>query len=159
MQHLGYEAQTKFKANHIQQCMKRLGGIDIETPEIIAADNTRDYRNKASFPVVEQGGKVQAGFYAKRSHNVVPSDCPIQQSRINQVKNAVVVWANESGIAARDEKTSRGELRHIIVRESSNGQIMVGIVSTRSIVDDKLIDALTKIEGVVSVVQNGLKRI
>ncbi|MBT3319921.1 MAG: 23S rRNA (uracil(1939)-C(5))-methyltransferase RlmD [Clostridia bacterium] len=154
LQHLNYEEQVTFKANHIKQSMKRLGGIDIELPDVLAQENTRHYRNKAAFPVAQIDGRVQAGFYAVRSHRVVPSDCAIQSARINEVKNVVVDWANDNGIIAYEEKTDKGVLRHIVVRESSVGEVMVGVVSTKSIVDERLIAALKKVKGVVSIVQN-----
>ena len=154
LQHLGYEAQVEFKANHIKQSMKRLGGIEIETPDVLAADNTKGYRNKAAFPVAQMDGRVQAGFYAVRSHRVVPSDCAVQSARINEVKNVAVAWANENGVTAYDEGAGSGELRHIVVRESCSGEIMAGIVASRHIVDDKLIAALRKVKGMTSIVQN-----
>lgn len=128
LQHLGYEQQLAFKARHIKACFKRIGGIEIVLPQVISADNIRDYRNKASFPVAPSEGRAQAGFFAPHSHRLVACDCPIQKQAINDVKNKIVEWANESAIAPYDEEKHAGLLRHIVVRQASGGELMAGVV-------------------------------
>ena len=154
LQHLEYDAQLSYKANYIKQCIKRIGGIDIEMPQIIAAQEKKAYRNKASFPVTQIDGKAAAGFYAPYSHRVVPSYCSIQQPQVNEVKDIVIAWANETSVPAYDETTGKGKIRHIVARRSSNGEIMAGLVSTEPIIDDKLISALKEIPGMKSIVAN-----
>ena len=128
LQHLSYDQQLAFKARHIKQCFKRIGGLEIDLPEVVAAENTRDYRNKASFPVAPVNGRAEAGFFAPHSHRLVACDCPIQKQAINDAKNTVIKWANESKIAPYDEESPKGMLRHIVARQSSSGELMTGIV-------------------------------
>lgn len=154
LQHLDYQQQLAFKARHIKECFKRLGGIDIELPSILAADNIRDYRNKAAFPVAEENGRVEAGFYATRSHRLIVGDCPIQKQQINNIKNNIIRWANENGIEAYNEKTGKGVLRHIVVRQASNGELMAGLVTRDKVIDHSLITSLCKVSQLKSVVQN-----
>ena len=154
LQHLKYEAQLAYKANYVKQCMKRIGGINIETPQILPAEENTAYRNKASFPVAQLGGSIQAGFYAPYSHRIVPSCCAIQQPEVNEVKDIVVGWAKNRGVSAYDESTGQGSLRHIVVRQSSGGEIMAGIVSTEKIIDDILISKLKAVKGISSIVEN-----
>ena len=123
-------------------------------PEVIPSDRITAYRNKASFPVSCIDGKAAAGFYAPHSHNVIPADCPIQQPVVNAVKNAVLLWANSNGIPAYDEATHTGLLRHIVVRQSSNGQIMAGVVLREDTDTAALADALSGIDGLTSIVVN-----
>lgn len=152
LQHLSYKGQLEYKARYIKECFKRLGGIDTETPEIVAADNIRDYRNKASFPVASIDGKVRAGFYAPRSHRLVSEDCPIQKQYVNSIKEAVTNWAQGEGITAYDEEKHSGTLRHIIGRQSSGGELMAGIVVRDKTGVASLAPALKNIPGVKSVV-------
>ena len=154
LQHLSYIDQLNYKSNYVQQCLKRIGGIDIKRPEIIPSDNEKEYRNKASFPVAQINGEIVAGFYAHHTHRVIPSYCAVQHSQINKVKDIVVDWAKEKGISAYDEKTGKGSLRHIVVRRSSIGEIMTGIVSTERIIDDELIERLTAVKGMSSIIEN-----
>ncbi len=128
LQHLGYEQQMAFKARHIKECFKRIGGIEIALPHVMPADNIRDYRNKASFPVAPVDGRAQAGFFAPHSHRLIATDCPIQKQAINDVKNKVIQWANDNKIKPYDEEAHTGLLRHIVARQSSGGDIMAGVV-------------------------------
>lgn len=154
LQHLSYEQQLKYKQRYVQQCFKRIGGIDIEEPEILAAENTRDYRNKASFPVSTVDGKTEAGLYAPRSHRLIATDCPIQKPEINTVKNAIIKWANDKGVKAYDEEADKGILRHIISRQSSNGEVMAGVVVRERIDESSLVSVLKKVDGVKTIVVN-----
>ncbi len=140
LQHLSYNQQLSFKARHIKECLKRIGGIEIDLPQVIPAENIRDYRNKASFPVANVNGKAEAGFYAPHSHRLVVCDCPIQKPAINAAKNTVIQWANGSHISPYDEKNHKGVLRHIVTRQTSHGELMTGIVlrdwtDTKSLTD------------------------
>jgi len=128
LQHLSYEQQLAFKSRHVKECFNRIGRIQINLPKVVAAENTRDYRNKASFPVALLNGIVESGFYAPHSHRLVACDCPIQKKDINAAKNAVIQWANKNRIAPYDEKTHSGLLRHIVARQASNGDLMAGVV-------------------------------
>lgn len=128
LQHLSYEQQLAFKARHIRECFKRIGGVEIELPFVVPAENSRDYRNKASFPVAWVGGRAQSGFFAPHSHRLIAADCPIQKQAINDVKNKVVRWANDNKITPYDEEKHTGMLRHIVARQSSDGKLMAGVV-------------------------------
>ena len=128
LQHLDYEQQLAFKARHIKECFKRIGGVEIDLPPVVRAGNTRDYRNKASFPVASVDGNAQAGFFAPHSHRLVATDCPIQKQPINDVKNSVIRWARDNGIVPYNEDAHSGLLRHIVARQTSCGEIMAGVV-------------------------------
>ena len=154
LQHLSYEGQLKYKSRRIRECFKRLGGIEIETPEIIAAGNTLDYRNKASFPISCIFGRAEAGFYAPHSHRIIAVDCPIQKQPINDIKNAVIDWANRENIPAYNENKNSGTLRHIIGRMSSNGDLMAGVVINGKINKAALISSLSHINGLKSITIN-----
>lgn len=154
LQHLDYPAQLAYKSRYVRQCFKRIGGIDIDAPEIEPCENIRDYRNKASFPVAGEVGQAKAGFFAPRSHDLVECDCPIQKPHINEVKNAVVRWANENGVPPYDEEKDKGVLRHIVARQSSDGGVMAGIVVRSKINDKPLAAALKHIPGLKSVAVN-----
>jgi len=128
LQHLSYDQQLVFKARHIKECFKRIGGIEVDTPRVIPAENIRDYRNKAAFPVAPMNDRAEAGFYAPHSHRLVVCDCPIQKPDINDSKNKVIQWANDNSITPYDEQAHKGMLRHIVARQSSRGELMTGIV-------------------------------
>ncbi len=154
LQHLRYEDQLEYKRRYIRECFRRIGGMEIELPEIVPSANTSAYRNKAAFPVGEADGAIEAGFFAPRSHRLVVADCGIQISALNDIKNAVVGWARQQGIKAYDEERDTGTLRHIVVRQTSDGGIMAGIVVRRKVDEGSLVKALRIVPDIKSIVLN-----
>jgi len=154
LQHLRYEDQLEYKRRYIRECFGRIGGIDIGLPEIEPSGETRAYRNKASFPARQTEDGASAGFFAPRSHRLVAADCGIQRGALNDVKNAVVGWARQSGISAYDEERDTGTLRHIVVRQASGGDIMAGVVARSRVDEASLVKALKDIPGMKSIVLN-----
>ncbi len=154
LQHLSYIEQTAYKSRYVQQCLRRIGGIDIDAPHIVPCENLRDYRNKASFPVGGQAGRLVAGFFAPRSHNIVVCDCPIQKPQINDIKNAVIQWANAKDISPYDEQKGKGVLRHIVARQSSSGELMAGVVVRSDLDGTSLSAEIKKIPGMKSLALN-----
>ncbi len=161
MAHIKYEKQLDIKKNTVVSNLRkfaRLGDGDYTFEGIIGADSEYYYRNKAQFPVTYAGGKAVCGFYAPSSHRVIPCEsCNIQDEKINTVANAVLEYINENGVSLYDETTGKGIIRHIYIRTSVSGDIMAVIITnTKKPLPyaDKLIEKLTAIEGVKSIVQN-----
>ena len=76
------------------------------------------YRNKAQFPVREdENGIPQTGFFAGRSHRLIPaSSCAIQHPVINEVVETVMDFLRAYGISVYREESHKGLVRHIYVR-------------------------------------------
>lgn len=87
LQHLNYEAQLAAKAGIISDTLRRLGGIEIDPPEVAASASEFEYRNRVTFILRRSGRGVIAGFHALED----PSDlvdvdrCPLAESPINRV--------------------------------------------------------------------------
>ena len=94
-------------------------------PEAIYA-----YRNKAQYPVSEKNGRPIAGFYMNRTHEVIPVErCAILPEVFDRVKELVLRWAAEDGVSVYDERSGKGLLRHIYVRQGAvSGEVMVCLV-------------------------------
>lgn len=138
--------------------------IDYSQPVIvhpvIGMSDPWRYRNKAQVPI---GSSVEAGlvggFFEEGSHDIVDMDaCLIQQEANEQTVRVVKEAARLLGISAYDRSTSRGLLRHVVVRHAqSTGQRMVVLVTNgRDIPHEaewvQLI--LEQVPEVVSIVQN-----
>lgn len=56
--------------------LKRIGGFtDIPMEPIVGMKEPYHYRNKAQFPIGrDKDGKLTAGFYAARTHSLIPVD-------------------------------------------------------------------------------------
>ena len=125
IQHMKYEKQLEFKRDRVYNALKRIGGIDIAPEAVlptVGMNNPVHYRNKASFPFGNVDGRTRLGFYAPRSHRLIPiEDCPIQEENTVIAMRVVEEWANKYDIPAYDEESGSGILRHLVVRSSKSG--------------------------------------
>ncbi len=130
LQHMDYAAQLAFKRQKVEDALRRLGGFsDISVPPALGMNDPWHYRNKGSFPLGFVDGHVQAGFFAPRSHRLIPiTDCCIERPQIMQAVAAVCRWADENGLSVYDEQTHRGLLRHVVARVTVTNEVMVVIV-------------------------------
>ncbi|MCL2223890.1 MAG: 23S rRNA (uracil(1939)-C(5))-methyltransferase RlmD [Defluviitaleaceae bacterium] len=133
-QHCEYSAQLKFKKQIVKSALEKIGGlVDPPVSDVIGMDNPERYRNKAVFPVVPEKNEdgFAIGMYAPRSHRLIEvADCGIQHIAHVGVLSVVKKYMRLHKIAAYDETTHRGTMRHIVVRTSLHtGEIMVVLVA------------------------------
>ncbi|HHY92627.1 MAG TPA: 23S rRNA (uracil(1939)-C(5))-methyltransferase RlmD, partial [Firmicutes bacterium] len=131
LQHLSYPEQLRFKQQVVERALSHIGKLSgVTVLPTLGMERPWAYRNKAQFPFAQKGGRIVAGFFAPRSHQVVEiKECPLQHPRINQALAAVLAAANELGIPAYDEETGAGFLRHLLVRVAvQTGELMLVLV-------------------------------
>ncbi len=131
--HVTYEAECRYKQDWVRDTLHRVGGISVEPLPLLAAAEPDRYRNKAQFPVAPGGewnGAPLIGFFAPRSHRIVPvMDCPLQPENFRSVLAAVSRWMQENRVPAYDEISHSGLVRHIYMRQGAvSGQLMVCLV-------------------------------
>ncbi len=129
--HLRYDAQLTQKQQWVEDALQRLGGFaEVPMQPILGMEEPVRYRNKGSFPFGVIGNAAVFGFYAERSHRLVPfSDCLIQDERIVDAARRVAAWANTFGVPVYDETTGGGQLRHVVARTTAGGELMVTVVT------------------------------
>ena len=133
LQHMSYEAQLAFKRELLISNLKKIGGIEAEVENITPCDKIYRYRNKATLPIGQGADGVEVGFFARRSHRIVPiDDCPIQSKEIKKVISSVKKFAKDCGLKGYDGLTGKGDLRQIAVREIQR-QYIFAVVATRKI--------------------------
>ena len=71
-QHMTYAASLAFKRRQVQDLLERVGGLSIEVPPVLGMEHPFGYRNKGAYPVAQVGGAPACGFFAPRSHDLVP---------------------------------------------------------------------------------------
>ena len=130
--HVTYQAEAQYKWQKVADALSHIGGLSVVPQPIVAADMADHYRNKAQYPIAVQNGKLVAGFYAPRSHRVIPCvDCALQPVFFADILRAVLSWAESNGISAYDETTHKGLLRHVYIRHGEKtGEVMVCLVAT-----------------------------
>ena len=130
--HVTYAAECRYKYHWVRDTLQRVGGVTVEPLPLAAAEQPDRYRNKAQFPVApgDVGGEPLVGFFAPRSHRMVPvRDCLLQPESFRPVLEAVARWMRENGVSAYDEATHSGLVRHIYIRQgAASGQMMVCLV-------------------------------
>jgi 23S rRNA (uracil1939-C5)-methyltransferase len=64
LEHLEYAAQLRAKGKIVADALERIGGFDVELPEVVASPTEFRARNRVSFTLVRlRGGPVVAGFH------------------------------------------------------------------------------------------------
>ena len=160
LQALKYEKQLEFKQKKVEEDLRRIGGFEGVCAEpIIGMENPWQYRNKAQFPVGRDAeGHPAAGFYAARSHRIVPNrDCPIGLPVNRKVLDAVLGVMEETGVEPYDEESGAGCVRHILIRCGFHtGEVMVCLViNTEELPHaERFAEALSGLEGMKSISVN-----
>lgn len=131
--HITYSSELEFKQKRIIDTMTRIGETDKNIiNNIIGAEEYDFYRNKAQLPVTtDKDGKIKVGFFAPRSHRVIPLDkCNLQSKTFEDAIKVFLEWANSSNIKSYDEKTHTGVLRHLYLRYAQKtDELMVCVVA------------------------------
>ena len=134
MQHISYSRQLEQKASYVENCLRRIGGVadaaDLMEP-ILGMEEPYAFRNKMQFPVgTDREGRPELGFYAGRTHALIPlSDCPVGHPVNRVILQAVKDYIHVASVPVYDEETHSGLLRHVLTRVGfGTGQVMVCLV-------------------------------
>ena len=147
---LSYDAQLRYKENKVRDLLVRVGGFDAEfidgifegvigysddapkrTHDGVGTPSPTGFRNKAQYPVGKgPDGQIVTGFYAPRSHRIVPCDeCLIGAPTDAVILRVIREFMSECDISAYDEISGKGLVRHILIRTGyTTGEIQVCIV-------------------------------
>ncbi len=146
LQAMSYEAELAFKENKVKNNLIRIGGFPEEFIEsikepIVGMDTPFRYRNKAQYPIgYDRNGNLVAGFYAGRTHDIIPNtDCLLGREINKTILECILSFMSKEKISAYDEKTGKGLLRHVLIREGfTSGEIMVClIVNAKSLPEEE----------------------
>ncbi len=145
LQHMSYSAQLAFKRELVQNCLKKIGGLSVEVNPTVPAPKQYGYRNKLALPVgVADDGHTVTGFFAPRSHRIVPvNSCPLQAEWSGALISALTAFMNESGLTGYDERTHKGDIRHLVAREV-DGKFIITLVATSRVDVSGFADMLSK---------------
>ena len=98
---------------------------------ILGMEEPFRYRNKAQFPIGrDREGKLIAGFYAGRTHSIIPvEDCVLGVPVNREILACVLGYMEEFHVSPYDEKAHQGLVRHVLIRYGfRTGEIMVCLV-------------------------------
>ena len=154
-----YEHEKEIKYNYVRSAFDKAGLADVRVLPVMSTEKTRGYRNKAQYPVANTKNGMRSGFYASKTHNIIPvDDCAIQAPQFAGITRAVCELCDKYGIKAYDEVSGKGLLRHMYLRIAEvTGEIMLCLViNGKSLPHEKEItDELTeRFPSVVSLLIN-----
>ena len=160
LQAMTYEAQLDFKAKKVWNHLIRIGGItDLAKPEIIGMDDPWRYRNKAQFPFgTDKEGNPVTGFYAARSHNIIPcTECWLGVEENKVILEKILNHLKTYHISTYDEVSGKGLLRHVLIRKGfTTGEVMVCLILNGRTMPKltELVDSLREVPGMTSITIN-----
>ncbi|MBS4175603.1 23S rRNA (uracil(1939)-C(5))-methyltransferase RlmD [Bacillus sp. FJAT-49736] len=140
LQHLSYSGQLKAKHKQVREVLNRIGKLeDVVVHPVLGMENPWRYRNKAQVPVGEREGGLIAGFFQKRSHDIIDMEaCLIQQEKNDIVVQSVKRVCEKYGVKAYNEQTHKGTLRHIMARYGmKTGEIMIVLITRTAELSNK----------------------
>ena len=151
--HIRYEEELRLKKQRVQDNLSRIGGSDVTVEEILGAQDTLRYRNKAQYPVSKDGA---VGFYRARTHEVIECEhCLLVRPEADAAAEALREYMQSCRVAGYDEKTGRGLIRHLYVRSNAAGESLICVLMNGGKLpkEDRLVallrDACPKCTGIV----------
>ncbi len=144
-QHMDYEAQLRFKHKNVEAALQRLAKIDTSNMEpILGSAVNKYYRNKLEYTfsnkrwldandmnAEEEGREMNAlGFHVPLRFDKILNieHCYLQAEPSNGLRLSVRDYALKHGLSFYDLRNHEGDLRNLIIRTSSTGEIMVVVV-------------------------------
>ena len=129
LRHMSYAEELRFKKQRVDDALRHIAHQSVQVERITGSDETAHYRNKGIYAVREVEGLARKGFFAPRSHELVPvGRCLIQSDIADKAAEAVVRFMNDNGLRAYDEKTRSGLVKHVYVRKAVNTPDAVAVI-------------------------------
>lgn len=160
IQALSYASQLKFKEEKVRSCLERIGGFErIPLQPVIGMESPYRYRNKAQFPIGRgKDGRPVAGFYAGRTHTIIPQEDCVLGIRENQsILEVILGFMEEYSIPAYREEDGTGLVRHVLIRSGfATRELMVCLVINGEALPKAqvLVERLKDIAGIASISLN-----
>jgi 23S rRNA (uracil1939-C5)-methyltransferase len=167
-QNMSYEHQLFFKQKEVENNLKRIGKIEIPLIQpIMGSENEYYYRNKMEFSFSDSKwltlDQIQSEMIIENKNALglhIPgmwdkvldiSECHLQLEPSNSIRNFIKSKAEELLLPFFNTRNQNGLLRTLMIRTSSNGEIMVLIQFYK---DDK-----TKREELMNAIANNFPEI
>ena len=160
-QHMDYQSQLYFKQKEVVNNLKRLGGIELpETLPILGSSEQYFYRNKMEFSFSDNRWITQEemadgkeitdrnalGFHIPGMWDKILNlnTCHLQRDPSNAIRSFVKQKAEELRLDFFNTRTQEGFLRTLMLRTSSNGELMVLIQFFKEDIEarEALLDAI-----------------
>ena len=143
-QHLSYEKQLEFKQQHITDALERIGKLELPVlMPILGSSKTRHYRNKLEYTFSNRSWLTKKEL-SDGDNNEIPAlgfhvplrfdkilnikKCYLQDDLSNEIRLEVRNFCIANEMKFFDLISQEGEMRNLIIRNSSVGEWMVIVV-------------------------------
>lgn len=144
MQFIDYDQQLEIKQKITEETIRSISGLDVEIPKTIASPEIKNYRRKIQYPIsqTKNSGRILAGYFKPKTHDIVNIKyCPIQPEICDDIIEFIRQKAFDFGIKGFNEKKHTGDLRHVVIRNSSlTGKSLIVLVINATKTFDRLND-------------------
>jgi 23S rRNA (uracil1939-C5)-methyltransferase len=137
-----YDTQLVFKQKTVEDALTRIGHLDISTLKpIFPNKESYFYRNKLEFSFsdkkwltneeVKSGVAIDnrnaLGFHIPKMFDKILDikNCYLQEEPSNSIRNEIRDFSNKQGLSFFGVRDKTGLLRTLMIRSSSNGELMV----------------------------------
>lgn len=138
-----YSHELELKRGYVEHAFKK-AGLSVKVHPV-EHGGEEHYRNKVQYPLSPD---MKPGFFASHSHTVIPSvGCSLEDEAFAPILEFCAEFLRSKGVAAYDENTGKGLMRHIYLRSGRiTGEIMVCFVinGERLKCEKELVEALTE---------------
>ncbi|NNF08602.1 MAG: 23S rRNA (uracil(1939)-C(5))-methyltransferase RlmD [Candidatus Eisenbacteria bacterium] len=154
-QHWKYAAQLKAKRTQVEDCLRRIGNLEIEVAEPLAADVIYDYRNKMEYSfsstrwIEDDEGDITDRFglglhVPGRFDRVVNIDrCHIAGAESSAILQRTRELTHATKLPAYSTRTHEGFWRFLLVRRGVNtGELMVVLITNRTYDNNDLVETV-----------------
>ncbi|MCH5165429.1 MAG: 23S rRNA (uracil(1939)-C(5))-methyltransferase RlmD [Clostridiales bacterium] len=117
MGHISPEYRESILKAELENNLKKIAGIDMRVEKFVRCSDESSLRNKLSMPFGYEGGKVVLGLYRQNTHAVERVECALGKKASNSIAEIVCGYANERCLSVYDERSGKGLLRHLVLRE------------------------------------------
>lgn len=150
LQDLDYSVQLAEKAAQVESSLVRIGGVDTLTmDEPIGSPSIWNYRNKMEFAFEKRDNDLHLGLRGRLpagQKGLAPvldiEECHLCASRDIDILRAVREFARSTGLPAFDPKTNDGFWRHLVIRRTTLGEVLVHCITTPETKFFKQVEAL-----------------
>ncbi|MCR5461602.1 MAG: 23S rRNA (uracil(1939)-C(5))-methyltransferase RlmD [bacterium] len=158
LMHFNYYMHSNYKKYVVKDLLNRIGKVDTLVNDTIFMSDPLHYRNNVQVSFSNDNGVIKAGFYAKKTHNVIDMDTCIIAP---QIANRIVVFLKRlftvNKISIYNPKTKKGCIKHVIIRANKKSDVMLCFVTnTKELEKRELLvsEIVKKFPKVVSILHN-----
>ena len=107
--HINYDAELEVKDRIVRDAFERIGKVSTEFEPIVGCENVDRYRNKAVHAIGSEDGEIVCGFYARRSHRIIPvTDCKLHPAEFAKINEFIVDYAQGMELSLMTRVITKG---------------------------------------------------